>query len=312
MSSYQRRWTIAAECARVSRFHGEPRLDPLLVRRLFPIISLVLLALAASAAAAPDKGVPRLIFPVVGAVEYSDDFGDPRAGGTHEGNDILAARHAPAVAVEAGTVKFWTTSAQAGCMLYLYGASGTTYLYIHLNNDLTSHNDNRGSCIAGTSYAPGLKSGAHVAAGQLVGYVGDSGDANGIHPHLHFEVHPGDGAAVSPYPYLKKARPLLFYAKKGTTVSVNLTGTVVSSLDGFLKVKASEVQINSAPAVETEQTSRSPSRRTRRSRHLLRSPRSRTSARDAREGGDRAGARDARRSARRPERPHRGAHLIGG
>jgi len=224
------------------------------VRRLLLIISLVLLAHAASAAATPNTGVPRLIFPVVGTVEYSDDFGDPRAGGTHQGNDILAARRAPAVAVEAGTVKFWTSSAQAGCMLYLYGASGTTYLYIHLNNDLTSHNDNRGSCVAGTSYAPGLKSGARVAAGQLVGYVGDSGDANGIHPHLHFEVHPGDGAAVSPYPYLKKARPLLFYAKKGTTVSVNLTGTVVSSLDGFLKVKAAEVQINSAPAVPTDQT----------------------------------------------------------
>ena len=43
----------------------------------------------------------------------------------------------PAIAVEAGKVKYWTTSARAGCMLYLYGESGTTYLYIHLNNDLT-------------------------------------------------------------------------------------------------------------------------------------------------------------------------------
>src|SRR5207248_113958 len=100
------------------------------------------------------------------------------------------------VAVESGTVQLWTTSATAGCMLYLHGDSGTTYLYIHLNNDLTAHNDNRGSCVAGTAYAPGLKSGTHVAVGQLVGFVGDSGDANGIHPHLHFEVHPNDGAAV--------------------------------------------------------------------------------------------------------------------
>src|SRR6266550_8644679 len=154
-------------------------------------LALILsLALATGAAAASRKGVPRLIFPVVGTTSYTDDFGAPRGGGTHEGIDILAARHAPAVAVEAGTVEFWTTSAQAGCMLYLHGASGTTYLYIHLNNDLTARNDNRGSCVAGTAYAPGLKSGARVAAGQLVTYVGDSGDANGIHPHLHFEVHP--------------------------------------------------------------------------------------------------------------------------
>ena len=47
------------------------------------------------------------------------------------------------VAVEDGKIKFWTTSARAGCMLYLYGASGTTYLYIHLNNDVTMANDNQ-------------------------------------------------------------------------------------------------------------------------------------------------------------------------
>ena len=59
----------------------------------------------------------------------------------------------PAVAAEDGTIKFWTTSARAGCMLYLYGASGTTYLYIHLNNDLTAKRDNKGKCVPGTAYA---------------------------------------------------------------------------------------------------------------------------------------------------------------
>ena len=205
---------------------------------------ILLLTFASGAAAAPGKSVPRLIFPVVGTVSYSDDFGAPRAGGPHQGIDILAARHAPAVAAEAGTVEFWTTSATAGCMLYLHGVSGTTYLYIHLNNDLTSHNDNRGSCVAGISYAPGLKNGARVAAGQLIGFVGDSGDANGIHPHLHFEVHPNDGAAVDGYPYLRKATPLIFYAKPGTKVALSLTGTIVSS-DGYgLELKASSVQPN--------------------------------------------------------------------
>jgi murein DD-endopeptidase MepM/ murein hydrolase activator NlpD len=148
------------------------------------------------------------VFPIVGNVVYSDDFGDPRGQGTHQGNDILADRKAPVVAVEAGKVTFWTRSANAGCMLYLYGKSGTVYLYIHLNNDLTMRNDNRGSCVPGVSYAPGLADGQEVKAGELIGFVGDSGDANGIHPHLHFELHPGGGKAVSPYRWLQAAVPL--------------------------------------------------------------------------------------------------------
>ena len=208
-----------------------------------------MLALVAGANASQAKSVPRLVFPVIGAVTYSDDFGAPRAGGPHQGNDILADRKAPAVAVEPGKVKFWTTSANAGCMLYLYGDSGTTYLYIHLNNDLTSRNDNRGSCVAGTSYAPGLKDGARVAAGQLIGYVGDSGDANGIHPHLHFEVHPNDGSAVDPYAYLRRAQPLMFYAKTNATVSLSLTGTIVSAFAGTLALRTSEIQVDTAKPV---------------------------------------------------------------
>src|SRR5436190_9653271 len=216
--------------------------------RIVPVL-IVMLVLVAGANASLAKSVPRLVFPVVGAVTYSDDFGAPRAGGAHQGNDILADKKAPAVAVESGKVKFWTTSATAGCMLYLYGDSGTTYLYIHLNNDLTSHNDNDGSCVAGTSYAPGLKDGARVTAGQLIGYVGDSGDANGIHPHLHFEVHPNDGAAVDPYPYLRKAQPLMFYAKTNARVSLSLTGTIVSAFAGTLALKTSEIQVDAAKPV---------------------------------------------------------------
>ena len=214
------------------------------------VVLIITLSLVTSAAATPTKRVPRLIFPVVGTTSYYDDFGEPRAGGAHQGNDLLAARHAPAVAVEGGTVKFWTTSVQAGCMLYLHGDSGTTYLYIHLNNDLTARNDNQGTCVAGTSYAPGLKDGARIAAGQLIGFVGDSGDANGIHPHLHFEVHPNDGAAVDPYPYLRKAQQLMFYAKPGAKIALSIGGTIVSAFGGALELKTSQVQMNSAKPVK--------------------------------------------------------------
>ncbi len=216
--------------------------------RILPVL-IVALTFVAGAVGSPAKSVPKLVFPVIGPVTYSDHFGQPRAGGTHQGNDILADKKAPAVAVEPGKVKFWTTSAAAGCMLYLYGDSGTTYLYIHLNNDLTMKNDNRGSCVAGTSYAPGLKDGARVGAGQLIGYVGDSGDANGIHPHLHFEVHPNDGSAVDPYSYLRKAQPLMFYAKTNTTVSLSLTGTILSAFAGTIALKTSEIQVDASKPV---------------------------------------------------------------
>ena len=71
--------------------------------------------------------MPTLIFPVAGAASYIDDFGQPRPGGAHQGNDLMASKKTPVVAVESGKIKFWTTSANAGCMLYLYGASGTMY-----------------------------------------------------------------------------------------------------------------------------------------------------------------------------------------
>jgi Peptidase family M23 len=194
-------------------------------RGVFFLAVIVGLAAGTAAAAAP-KVPDHIIFPVVGPVQYVDDFGAPRAGGPHQGNDLIAAKKSAAVAAEAGTVKYWTTSRTAGCMLYLYGISGTIYYYIHLNNDLTAKNDNRGKCVQGVAYT--VRNGAHVQAGQQIGYVGDSGDANGGHAHLHFEVHPGGGKAVSPYPYLQKAYKLLFAAKPGTPFSLTLTGTVVA------------------------------------------------------------------------------------
>jgi hypothetical protein len=195
---------------------------------------------AGTAAAAPPKVPDHIIFPVVGQVQYVDDFGAPRGNGRHQGNDMMAAKKSPAVAAEAGTVKYWTTSRAAGCMLYLYGESGTMYYYIHLNNDVTMRNDNRGKCVRGTAYA--VKSGARVAAGQQIGYVGDSGDANGGNSHLHFEVHPGGGRAVSPYPYLQKAYKLLFAGKAGTPFALTLTGTVVSATTSRLVVNVSTSQ----------------------------------------------------------------------
>jgi hypothetical protein len=226
--------TATAAPANLRPFERAPERWPPRMRRhrttargIFFLAAILGLAVVSAAAPAATTKVPRLIFPAVGAVTYTSDFGAPRGTGRHQGNDIMAAKKTPAVAAEAGKVKYWTTSATAGCMLYLYGVSGTTYLYIHLNNDLTRGNDNRGKCVRGVAYT--VKDGAKVAAGQQIAYVGDSGDANGGHAHLHFEVHPSGGRAVDPYPYLQAAQRLLFVSKPGAPFALTLTGTVTAA-----------------------------------------------------------------------------------
>jgi peptidase M23-like protein len=202
------------------------------------LLVLAVLTLAASAAAAPPA---KIIFPVLGEAVYVDDFGAPRPGGPHQGIDIVAPKRNLALAAEAGKVEFWTNSANAGCMLNLHGASGTTYIYIHLNNDLTGKNDNRGTCVAGTAYANGLKNGSKVVAGQPVGYVGDSGDANGRSPHLHFELHPGGKGAVDPYQWLQRGQRLLFAAPRGTPFTLQLRGTVTTVTAEAIQVRANSL-----------------------------------------------------------------------
>lgn len=207
------------------------------------LLTLLSFLLAAGAAAASAEAkVPRLVFPVLGASSYTNDFGDARGQGSHEGNDIMAPRRALVLAAEAGTVKFHTTSSRAGCMLYLHGKSGTEYLYIHLNNDLGDGNDNGGSCVPGVAYAKGLKNGARVAAGEVIGYNGNSGDANWTEPHLHFEVHPEGGGAVNPFRYLNRAKRLLFAAERGTTFTLALSGTVANAAGEDLQVEVAQVR----------------------------------------------------------------------
>ena len=169
---------------------------------------------------------PPIVFPVVGKAQYTNTFSSTPKG-LLPGNDIIAAKKSLVVAAENGTVKFYTKSKEAGCMLYLMGVSGRTFEYLHLNNDLTNKNDNTGKCVAGTAYATGLKSGQKVKAGQVIGYLGDSGVANGTQPHVHFEVH--RTGPVNPYPYLNKSQRLLFAVLPGGDFTITVDGDVVSS-----------------------------------------------------------------------------------
>jgi hypothetical protein len=214
------------------------------------LASLLLAAIAAAAFASPSAGrseqsgpgvkkkVPQLVFPLVAKTDLWDNYGDPRGNGRHAGIDMENPWRAPVVAVEPGTVKYWE-SGLGGCMLYLYGASGTTYLYIHLNNDLTPRNDNRGGCKPGVAFA--VPNGAKVAAGEQIGFNGDSGDAAG-NPHLHFEVHPGGVRDVNPYRHLKRAVRPLFAARPGTPFSLGLRGKLLSAGGGTMTLEVERVR----------------------------------------------------------------------
>lgn len=195
---------------------------------------------------APSATPKKLIFPMVGATHFTNDFGASRAQGSHQGNDLIGPWRSPVVAVESGTVTLWTASWRAGCMLWLDGDSGTRYAYIHLNDDLTENNDNEGGCVQGIAYAPTLQDGQRVKAGELLGFNGNSGDADGTPYHVHFELQQQRGYSVSPYKWLRRAKQLIYPVIKHVGpegVGFKITGTVmrtVKSDEGtYLVLKAS-------------------------------------------------------------------------
>jgi LysM repeat protein len=146
----------------------------------------------ALARSAPDRASVRLqALPVQGPCGYADTWMAARSQGRrHEGIDMFAARGQYVYAVVDGTLtaRRWDQPGRrAGNAWWLRSADGTaTFFYAHL-----------------LDFAPGLQAGSRVKAGQIIGFVGATGNAGGV--HLHFEIHPGGGDAVNPYPIVKAA-----------------------------------------------------------------------------------------------------------
>jgi murein DD-endopeptidase MepM/ murein hydrolase activator NlpD len=153
----------------------------------------------------PPTVTPKLtaggyVFPVYGPSAYGDTFGAPRgdvSGGWHHGDDIFAPLGAPILAVASGTVFSVGWNEVGGWRLWLRDSGGNEFYYAHLS-----------------AYTSLAVDGRHVTAGQVLGFVGNTGDAQGTPFHLHFEVHPvsmlflGYDGAVDPTRYLNAWRRL--------------------------------------------------------------------------------------------------------
>ena len=157
------------------------------------------------ARAQEDAVVHDIRFPVIGEVSYTDTFGEPRGSGrTHEGQDLLGDKMQQLVAADSGVITMITwPEASYGYYIKLTADDGWTYSYVHLNNDTPGTDD--GAAGREDIYGPGIEKGARVERGQLLGYLGDSGNAEHTAPHLHFEMRDADGVLVNPMASLDAA-----------------------------------------------------------------------------------------------------------
>jgi murein DD-endopeptidase MepM/ murein hydrolase activator NlpD len=148
-------------------------------------------AAAASSPSASSASSGLAALPMRGPCWFSDDWGDPRGGGRrHQGTDLFAAPMSYVYAVVDGTLsrRAWDQpGSRSGNAWWLTAAdgSGTYYFYAHL-----------------ADFAPDLEVGTRVEAGEIIGFMGNTG--NSAFPHLHFEIHPNGGGAVNPYSLLRQ------------------------------------------------------------------------------------------------------------
>ena len=166
------------------------------------LMAAALVAITPAPASAEIYG-DTMVFPVIGGANYSDTFGACRSGcsRSHHGVDMKAPKMTLIVAVKDGTVG-WMHNEQGGkcCAMALKHDDGWESWYIHMNNDTPGTDDGQG-----WGFADGIARGVHVKAGQLIGFVGDSGNAENTVSHLHFELHEPDGTVVNPTPHVDAA-----------------------------------------------------------------------------------------------------------
>jgi murein DD-endopeptidase MepM/ murein hydrolase activator NlpD len=198
------------------------------------------------AATGTDSAVVPILFPLENRISWTDTFGAARSGGrTHAGNDLMAPKMTPLLAVVDGTLdwmnftgKLSSYNNQPYYNILLRGDDGNDYFYIHINNDTPGTDDGLGGTQY--AYAPGLTNGSRVQRGDVIAYVGDSGNAEDTASHLHFEIHLGgyvsatgtqtrSPSVIDPYASLKAAPTLSEWIGDGRPPLTTSTTTPGSS-----------------------------------------------------------------------------------
>jgi hypothetical protein len=142
-----------------------------------------------------------IFFPTDPKLSFIDSFGADRYGHAHEGIDIMGDKMTPLYAAVDGVVSYLVIpEASYGYAITLKDSDGYTYHYLHINNDTPGTDDGQGG--VGYAYAPGIVPKAKVTRGQVVGYMGDSGNAENVGSHLHFEIRLPNDTPINPYPSL--------------------------------------------------------------------------------------------------------------
>lgn len=199
------------------------------------------LAFGGAQGAAQAAPLVDLTFPVAdpgSGVSYTDTFTAPRSGGArmHSATDIMAPKHRPIHAAVGGTISFAPSEQPSyGWMVSIRADDGRRYSYVHINNDTPGTDDGAGGLEH--AYAPriveairttGSARGLRIDRGELIGFNGDSGNAEATAPHLHFEIWVDDGAGgevrINPYESLLDAQA------RG-----DVPGAATASFDGLFR-----------------------------------------------------------------------------
>lgn len=173
---------------------------PAFVASALAILGMAVPALPAAGAEPPFE----IVFPQEWeATDFRSTFGDGRSGGrAHKGNDLMAPRMTEVYAAADGVVIHVGTNRLSGRNLRIQHEEAWTTHYVHLNNDNPGTDD--GAAPWSLTVAPGIEVGTEVEAGQLIAWVGDSGNAEWTASHTHFELR-RNGTAINPYQLLRDA-----------------------------------------------------------------------------------------------------------